>query len=167
MGNSNKYITQEYKAMLTDSALVLSLVLFALIGVNTFFIIVAPTWFIRIFATLGLVFSILSAWLLYIVVDHFADCRDVMLIFKWIASFLCLILAVQPFMLYTYLNLDWELFANYGIKALTVFCSLENIILPLTLLLLISLIFWILTILLYKNSYTSYLFTTKKKEIYG
>ncbi|MGM9763090.1 MAG: hypothetical protein ACI3ZQ_03610 [Candidatus Cryptobacteroides sp.] len=167
MNYSSKYITKEYKVLLKDTAFVLSIVLFAVTGVNAILTIIAPTWPIRIFTTICIICSILSGWLLYTAVENFIDLRDQMVTLKWVTSYICLFIGMLPAMLFIYLNLDWELLATYGIKALSAFFAIENFILPIALLLLISLIFWTLTILLYKNSYTTYQFITKKKKIYG
>jgi hypothetical protein len=70
-------------------------------------------------------------------------------------------------MLFVYLNLDWHLLATYGIMAFDIYLSLENMVLPIALMLLVSLIYWTLTIQLYKKSYTTYLCINKKEEIYG
>ena len=65
------------------------------------------------------------------------------------------------------INLDWTLLSNYGKKAIDIYWSIENMILPLAFGILVSLIYWTLTIQLYKKSYTTYLCINKKEEIYG
>ena len=161
MNSADKYITNEYKALLHNATVILSIVLFAIIGINAILAIIAPSWTIRLFVSIGLIMSVGSVWLLYTSIKHFIDYRDHLVIIKWIGAFLCLL------MLYIYLNLDWTLLSNYGKKAIDIYWSIENMILPLAFGILVSLIYWTLTIQLYKKSYTTYLCINKKEEIYG
>ena len=158
MNSADKYITNEYKALLHNATVILSIVLFAIIGINAILAIIAPSWTIRLFVSIGLIMSVGSVWLLY---------RDHLVIIKWIGAFLCLLIGLLPAMLYIYLNLDWTLLSNYGKKAIDIYWSIENMILPLAFGILVSLIYWTLTIQLYKKSYTTYLCINKKEEIYG
>ena len=166
MMSSGKYITNEYKALLSNAAVILSIVLFAIIGINTVLVMIAPSWTIRLFVLVGLIMSIGTVRLLYVAIKHFIDYRDQLVIIKWIVAFLCLLIGLLPVMLYIYLNLDWTLLSNYGKKAIGIYWSVENMILPLAFAILVSLIYWTLTIQLYKKSYTTYLCLNKKKEIY-
>ena len=166
MMSSGKYITNEYKALLSNAAVILSIVLFAIIGINTVFVMIAPSWTIRLFVLVGLIMSIGTVRLLYVAIKHFIDYRDQLVIIKWIVAFLCLLIGLLPVMLYIYLNLDWTLLSNYGKTAIDIYWSVENMILPLAFAILVSLIYWTLTIQLYKKSYTTYLCLNKKKEIY-
>ena len=165
MNSSDKYITNEYKALLHNATVILSIVLFAIIGINAILAIIAPSWTIRLFVLIGLIMSVGSVWLLYTAIKHFIDYRDQLVIIKWIGAFLCLLIGLLPAMLYIYLNLDWTLLSNYGKKAIDIYWSIENMILPFGIL--ASLIYWTLTIQLYKKSYTTYLCINKKEEIYG
>lgn len=164
--SSGKYITNEYKALLSNAAVILSIVLFAIIGINTVLVMIAPSWTIRLFVLVGLIMSIGTVRLLYVAIKHFIDYRDQLVIIKWIVAFLCLLIGLLPVMLYIYLNLDWTLLSKYGKKAIGIYWSVENMILPLAFAILVSLIYWTLTIQLYKKSYTTYLCLNKKKEIY-
>lgn len=166
MMSLGKYITNEYKALLSNAAVILSIVLFAIIGINTVLVMIAPSWTIRLFVLVGLIMSIGTVRLLYVAIKHFIDYRDQLVIIKWIVAFLCLLIGLLPVMLYIYLNLDWTLLSNYGKTAIDIYWSVENMILPLAFAILVSLIYWTLTIQLYKKSYTTYLCLNKKKEIY-
>lgn len=164
--SSGKYITNEYKAMLSNAAVILSIVLFAIIGINAVLVMIAPSWTIRLFVLVGLIMSIGTVRLLYVAIKHFIDYRDQLVIIKWIVAFLCLLIGLLPVMLYIYLNLDWTILSKYGKTAIGIYWSVENMILPLAFAILVSLIYWTLTIQLYKKSYTTYLCLNKKKEIY-
>lgn len=166
MMSSGKYITNEYKALLSNAAVILSIVLFAIIGINVVLAMIAPSWIIRLFVLVGLIMSIGAVRLLYVAIKHFIDYRDQLVIIKWIVAFLCLLIGLLPIMLYIYLNLDWTLLSKYGKTAIGIYWSVENMILPLAFAILVSLIYWTLTIQLYKKSYTTYLCLNKKKEIY-
>lgn len=166
MMSSGKYITNEYKAMLSNAAVILSIVLFAIIGINAVLVMIAPSWTIRLFVLVGLIMSIGTVRLLYVAIKHFIDYRDQLVIIKWIVAFLCLLIGLLPVMLYIYLNLDWTILSKYGKTAIGIYWSVENMILPLAFAILVSLIYWTLTIQLYKKSYTTYLCLNKKKEIY-
>ena len=157
--SSGKYITNEYKALLSNAAVILSIVLFAIIGINVVLAMIAPSWIIRLFVLVGLIMSIGAVRLLYVAIKHFIGYRDQLVIIKWIVAFLCLLIGLLPVMLYIYLNL-------YGKKAIGIYWSVENMILPLAFGILVSLIYWTLTIQLYKKSYTTYFCLNKKKEIY-
>ena len=167
MNSADKYITNEYKALLHNATVILSIVLFAIIGINAILAIIAPSWTIRLFVSIGLIMSVGSVWLLYTSIKHFIDYRDHLVIIKWIGAFLCLLIGLLPAMLYIYLNLDWTLLSNYGKKAIDIYWSIENMIVPVAFGILVSLIYWTLTIQLYKKSYTTYLCINKKEEIYG
>lgn len=164
--SSGKYVTNEYKALLNNAAVILSIVLFAIIGINAVLTMIAPSWTIRLFVLVGLIMSIGTVRLLYVAIKHFIDYRDQLVIIKWIVAFLCLLIGLLPVMLYIYLNLDWTLLFKYGKTAIGIYWSVENMILPLAFAILVSLIYWTLTIQLYKKSYTTYLCLNKKKEIY-
>lgn len=166
MMSSGKYITNEYTALLSNAAVILSIVLFAIIGINAVLAMIAPSWTIRLFVLVGLIMSIGTVRLLYVAIKHFIDYRDQLVIIKWIVAFLCLLIGLLPIMLYIYLNLDWTLLSKYGKTAIGIYWSVENMILPLAFAILVSLIYWTLTIQLYKKSYTTYLCLNKKKEIY-
>lgn len=166
MMSSGKYITNEYTALLNNAAVILSIVLFAIIGINAVLTMIAPSWTIRLFVLVGLIMSIGTVRLLYVAIKHFIDYRDQLVIIKWIVAFLCLLIGLLPVMLYIYLNLDWTLLFKYGKTAIGIYWSVENMILPLAFAILVSLIYWTLTIQLYKKSYTTYLCLNKKKEIY-
>lgn len=166
MMSSSKYITNDYKTLLSNAAVILSIVLFAVIGMNAVLAIIAPSWTIRLFVLIGLIMSIGTAWLHYVSIKHFIDCRDQLVVIKLIVAFLCLLIGLLPVMLYIYLNLDWRLLSSYGKTAIDIYWSVENMILPLAFCILVSLIYWTLTIQLYKKSYTTYLCFKKKKEIY-
>ena len=167
MISSGKYITNEYKALLNNATVVLGIVLFAIIGINTILATIASDWAIRLFVLIGLTMSVVSVWLLYTAIKHFIDYRDQLVIIKWIVAFICLLIGLLPAMLFIYLNLDWTLLSNYGKMALDIYWSVENTILPIAFGILVSLIYWTLTIQLYKKSYTTYLCLNKKEEIYG
>lgn len=166
MMSSGKYITNEYTALLSNAAVILSIVLFVIIGINAVLAMIAPSWTIRLFVLVGLIMSIGTVRLLYVAIKHFIDYRDQLVIIKWIVAFLCLLIGLLPIMLYIYLNLDWTLLSKYGKTAIGIYWSVENMILPLAFAILVSLIYWTLTIQLYKKSYTTYLCLNKKKEIY-
>ena len=167
MAASARYITYEYKTLLHNAAIVLSIVMLAVIGVNSFLAFMAPSWPIRLISFAGTLFGVSSCWLLYASIGHFIDHRDQMVMVKWMASYMCLFVGMLPIMLFVYLNLDWHLLATYGRMAFDIYLSLENMVLPIALMLLVSLIYWTLTIQLYKKSYTTYLCINKKEEIYG
>ena len=167
MNNSGKYITNEYRALLHNATVALSIVLFAVIGINVFLAVIAPIWTIRLFVVLGLITSVASVWFLYTAIKHFIDYRDQIVIIRWIASFLCLLIGLLPAMLFVYLNLDWGLLSTYGKMAIDIYCSVENMMLATAFGVLVGLIYWTLTIQLYKKSYTTYLCLNKKKEMYG
>lgn len=167
MNDSGKYITNEYRSLLRNATVVLSIVLFAVIGINVVLAIIAPIWSIRLFVVFGLITSVMSVWFLYTSIKHFIDYRDQFVLIRWIASFLCLLIGLLPAMLFVYLNLDWGLLSTYGKMAIDIYCSVENMMLPTAFGTLVSLIYWTLTIQLYKKSHTTYLCINKKKEIYG
>lgn len=167
MTTVHRYITKEYRALLRNATLVLSIVMFAVVGFDITLSIIAPNWSIRLFVSAGVLMSMLAVWFLYTAVKHFIDYRDQIVMVKWMASYICLFVGVLPIMLFVYLNLDWHLLATYGRMAFDIYLSFENMVLPIALMLLVSLIYWILTIQLYKKSYTTYLCINKKKEIYG
>ena len=167
MAASVKYITYEYKTLLHNAAIVLSIVMLAVIGVNSVLAFMAPNWPIRLISFAGILFGVSSCWLLYTSISHFIAHRDQMVMVKWIVSYMCLFVGMLPITLFVYLNLDWHLFATYGKMAFDIYLSLENMVLPIALMLLVSSIYWTLTIQLYKISYTTYLCINKKEEIYG
>lgn len=167
MAASVRYITYEYKILLHNAAIVLSIVMLTVIGVNSFLAFMAPSWPIRLISFAGTLFGVCSCWLLYTSISHFIDQRDQMVIVKWIVSYMCLFVGMSPITLFVYLNLDWHLLATYGRMAFDIYLSLENMVLPIALMLLVSLIYWTLTIQLYKKSYTTYMCINKKEEIYG
>lgn len=167
MNNSGKYITNEYRSLLRNTTVVLSIVLFTVIGINGVLAIIAPIWTIRLFVMFGLITSVISVWFLFTAIKHFIDYRDQIVLIRWIASFLCLLIGLLPAMLFVYLNLDWEFLTTYGKMAIDIYYSVENMMLPIAFGALVSLIYWTLTIQLYKKSYTTYLCINKKKEIYG
>ncbi len=167
MALANIDIIKEYKALLRNAVLVFSIVILAVVSTEVFLAVVAPTWFIRLFVILGIEMTLLATWLLYITIKQFVCSRNQMLIMKWVLSYVYLFLGVLPIVLYIYLNLDWHLLAIYGKMVFDIYMSFENILLPFALLLLLTLIYWTLTIQLYKQSYITYLCINKKKEIYG
>ncbi len=167
MTTLNRYITNEYKALLHNATLVLSIVMLAVIGANTALALIAPSWPIRLISIAGMLISISSIWLLYTAIRHFIDYRSPLVVVKWFSSFICLLIGLLPIMLFVYLNMDWKLLAIYGRMAIDTYLSFDNIVLPVALILLVSLIYWTLTIQLYKKSYTTYLCINKKEEIYG
>ena len=69
--SSGKYVTNEYKALLNNTAVILSIVLFAIIGINAVLAMIAPSWTIRLFVLVGLIMSMGTARLLYVVIKHF------------------------------------------------------------------------------------------------
>lgn len=83
MNSADKYITNEYKALLHNATVILSIVLFAIIGINAILAIIAPSWTIRLFVSIGLIMSVGSVWLLYTSIKHFIDYRDHLVIIKW------------------------------------------------------------------------------------
>lgn len=166
MISMGKYITNEYKSLLYNATLVLSIILLAVIGINVILAIIAPIGSIKLFVILGLITSVASVGLLYTAIKHFTDYRDPIVIIKWITSFLCLFVGLLPTMLFVYLNLDWKFLSAYGKMAIDIYWSFENMVLPIAFGVLVSLIYWTLTIQLYKKSYTTYLCLNKKKEIY-
>ena len=87
MNSADKYITNEYKALLHNATVILSIVLFAIIGINAILAIIAPSWTIRLFVSIGLIMSVGSVWLLYTAIKHFIDYRDRLVIIKWIGFF--------------------------------------------------------------------------------
>lgn len=166
MITSRDYITNEYKTLLQNSILVLSIVLFAITSINIILVTIAPIWQIKLCLLPSVIASIVSAWLLYKVVRHLTNHRGQLVIIEWIGSYLCLLIGIIPIMFFVYLNLGWELLASYGKMAVFIYWSYENVVLPIMFALLVSLIFWTLTVQLYKKSYTTYLCVNKKKEIY-
>lgn len=167
MIKSNKYITKEYKTLLNNATVVLSIVFFAIIGINIVLAIIASDWIIRLCVLTSLTMSVSSVWLLCSAIVHFIDHRDQLVFIKWIGAFICLLIGLLPIMLFVYLNLDWTLLSNYGKMAIDIYWSVENTILPVAFVILVSLIYWTLTIQLYKKSYITYLCLNKKEEIYG
>lgn len=167
MITAHRYITKNYRALLHNATLVLSIVMFAVVGFDITLAVIAPNWPIRLFVSAGVLMSMLAAWLLYTAVKHFTDYRGQIVMAKWIASYMCLFIGMMPIMLFVYLNLDWQLFATYGRMAFDIYLSFENMVLPIALMLWVSLIYWTLTIQLYKKSHTTYLCINKKEEIYG
>lgn len=167
MATMGEYMTKDYKALLHNATIVLSIVMLATIVANTFLVFIAPSWSIRLISIAGVLFCMVACWLLYTAISHFVNDRDQIVVIKWISSFICLLIGLLPIMLFVYLNLDWQLFDSYGRMAIDIYLSFDNIILPLALMLLVSLIYWTLTIQLYKKSYTTYLCFRKKEEIYG
>ena len=64
MIKSNKYITKEYKTLLNNAIVVLSIVFFAIIGINIVLAIIASDWIIRLCILTSLTMSVSSVWLL-------------------------------------------------------------------------------------------------------
>lgn len=167
MATSDRYITNEYKALLHNAAIVLSIVYLTELGADAVLAFIAPSWQIRLITFAGVLFSVSSGWLIYTAIRHFIYYRDQVVILRWICSYICLVIGLLPIMLFIYLNLDWKLFETYGRMAIDIYLSFDNLVLPAALMLLVSLIFWTLTIQLYKKSYTTYLCINKKEDIYG
>lgn len=164
---SSKYVTYGYKVLLHNVALILSIILLTIVCINIALTAIAPNWIIRLYLLTSVAESLLSIWLLYKAVLRLTEQRDLLIIVEWIISYIFLLMSAFPIALFIYLNLNWRLFAEYGTMVFAVYYSIENMILPVAFLLLVSLIFWTLTVQLYKNSYTTYLCLNKKKEIYG
>lgn len=167
MIQNNRYITNEYRILLRNATFVLSIILFILISTNITLTNIAPNWKIKLFTLFGIIMNFISSWLIYSTIKHFTDSREPIVIIKWISSYLCLVIELLPSMLFLYLNLDWKLLAIYGRIAISAHWSFSNILLPIIFIFLISIIYWILIIQLYKSSYIIHLITNKKKEIYG
>ena len=53
MATAHRYITKEYRALLRNAALVLSIVMFAVVGFDITLSIIAPNWPIRLFVSAG------------------------------------------------------------------------------------------------------------------
>lgn len=160
-------ITNEYKALLRNATVALFIELFATMWINIALLLVSPIWEIGLFVTLGLLANAISAMLLYAAIKSLTICRDMIILVKLIISFLCLIVGLTPAMLFIYLNLDWEILVVHGKMAIEIYRWVDNMLLPIGVVVLLSLIYWILTIQLYKKSYKTYLCLNKKKEIYG
>lgn len=160
-------ITNEYKALLRNATVAFFIVLFSIMWINIALLLVSPIWEIGLFVTLGLLANAISAMLLYAAIKSLTICRDMIILVKLIISFLCLIVSLTPAMLFIYLNLDWEILVVHGKMAIEIYRSVDNMLLPIGIVVLLSLIYWILTIQLYKKSYKTYLCLNKKKEIYG
>lgn len=160
-------ITNEYKALLRNATVAFFIVLFSIMWINIALLLVSPIWEIGLFVTLGLLANAISAMLLYAAIKSLTICRDMIILVKLIISFLCLIVGLTPAMLFIYLNLDWEILVVHGKMAIEIYRSVDNMLLPIGVVVLLSLIYWILTIQLYKKSYKTYLCLNKKKEIYG
>ena len=62
MAASVRYITYEYKTLLHNAAIVLSIVMLAVIGVNSFLAFMAPSWPIRLISFAGTLFGVCSCW---------------------------------------------------------------------------------------------------------
>lgn len=163
----SKYVTYEYKILLYNGGLVLSIVLFMVLCINIAFIAIAPNRIMKLYLLTGVLGSIASTGLLFKAVLRLTEQRDLLVVVEWIVSYIFLLISIFPITLFIYLNLDWALIAEYGTMVLWVYCSVENMVLPIAFLLLVSFIFWTLTIQLYKKSYITFLCLNKKKEIYG
>lgn len=161
------HITRAYKVMLLNTVFALSIVLLTIIGLNFTLIILSPNWCIKLINSFGFLMSIMSAWLIYAAISHFEYKRKPMTMIKWIVSFVCLLIGLIPIVLYVYLNLDWQLLALYGKNIFYLYMSFENVVLPVVILLFVCLVYWILTIQLYKKSYITFLCINKKEMIYG
>lgn len=163
----SKYITNEYKTLLPNVTLVLYIVLLTVLCIDIVLTAIAPNWIMKL-CLLSDVFAIVaSAWLLFKAIQRMTEQRDQLVIVEWIASYMFLLIGTLPIVLFIYLNLDWLLLAEYGTMVLSAYWSVENMVLPVVFLLLVNLIFWTLTIQLYKKSYIIFLCLNKKKEIYG
>ena len=106
MTTTHRYITKEYRALLRNAALVLSIVMFAVVGFDIILTIIAPNWPIRLFVSAGVLMSMLAVWFLYTAVKHFIDYRDQVVMVKWIASYMCLFVGVLPIMLFVFRNFN-------------------------------------------------------------
>ena len=73
MTTVHRYITKEYRALLRNATLVLSIVMFAVVGFDITLAIIAPSWPIRLFVSTGVMMSLLAVWFLYTAVKHFID----------------------------------------------------------------------------------------------
>lgn len=164
---SSKYVTYEYKILLYNGVLVLSIVLFMILCINIALVAIAPNWAMKLYLLTGVLGSLASTWLLFKAVLRLTEQRDLLVVVEWVVSYIFLLISIFPITLFIYLNLDWALIAEYGTMVLWVYYSVENMVLPIAFLLLVSFIFGILTIQLYKKSYVTYLCLHKKKEIYG
>lgn len=167
MATLDGYMTSEYRTLLRNAAIVLSIVMLAVIGADVVLAVVAPSWPIRLISLAGSLVSIGSGFLLYTSIRHFIDYRDPIVILRWVSSFICLLIGLLPIMLFVYLNLDWRILATYGRMAIDVYLSFDNFVLPLALMFLVSMIYWTMTVQLYRKSYITYLCINKKEDIYG
>lgn len=164
---SNMFVVNEYKTLSYNVIFVLSIVMLAILFINLSLITIAPNWIIRLCLGTSVLGSLTSSWLLYKTIRDYFEHRNILMIVEWITSYILLMIGSLPTATYIYLNLDLKLLAKYGVNVFSVYWSVENIILSTVIILLVSLIYWTLTIQLYKKSYTTYLCLNKKKEIYG
>ena len=155
-----------YNTLLHNATLGLSILLLSIIGTNIYFTITAPVWQINSFCLLCAISSIISALLLNKVISNITTIRNHLILINWIGSFLCMTIGTIPLLFYIYINMDWKLLITYGDLILKINYSLENLVIPIALMILMSIVYWTLTIQLYNKSYLTYLCIKQKKEIY-
>lgn len=127
---------------------------------------VANNWIIVAFIAIGL-FSSFGYYVTYCKsINLMVSERNQSVLLYSVLSYCLLIISVLPIVLFLYLNQNWALLVNYGIKSLVVLFKMENLLLPVSITMLFSAVYWFLTILIYRESYLYYLCINKKKEIY-
>lgn len=81
-----EYMTKDYKALLHNATMVLSIIMLAAIVANVSLTFIAPGWTIRLISIAGVLFCMVACWLLYTAISHFVNDRDQIVVIKWISS---------------------------------------------------------------------------------
>lgn len=74
--------------------------------------------------------------------------------------------ALSPVCLYIFVEQQWNLFGKYGSDCLFLFNTYTNWLLPSSIMLMVSVTYWLTIILIQKRSKTFYKLEKKKKSIY-
>lgn len=74
--------------------------------------------------------------------------------------------ALSPICLYVFVEQQWKLFSKYGSDCLFLFNTYTNWLLPSSIMLMVSVTYWLTIILIQKRSKTFYKLEKKKKSIY-
>lgn len=161
------FSTKDFEAIKDNARIVVS-VLFIMIGGLDFLLLFQPSSFYGVtMVAVGLLSSVLS-YLLWrrSCIRHLVK-RDIVGIIEWTLSFVLLVIALCPISFHVFMGLDWTMFEKYGWGTLAIYWQFEYVLLPMSILVVVCLFYWISTIQFYKKSYLAHLSFIKKKEIYG
>ena len=161
------FSTKEFETIWTNTRIVVS-ALFAMIGGLDFLLLLhLSNHYGIVIAVIGL-FSCVFSYLLWSrsAVRQLVK-RDFVVVVEWVVSFVLLVIGLCPILLHVFLGMDWTMLEKYGWKILDLYCQFEYFMLPVSIMGMVSLFYWISTVQVYKKGYLAHLSFIKKKEIYG